>query len=40
MFEEAYGGHRVKCDGLYILSSWSGIIKRCGPVGVGVAFLE
>jgi hypothetical protein len=28
------------CDGLYMLGTGSGTIKRCGPVGVGVALLE
>jgi hypothetical protein len=28
------------CDGLYMLSPGSGVIRRCGPVGVGVALLE
>jgi hypothetical protein len=25
------------CDGLYILGPGNGIIRRCGPVGVGVS---
>jgi len=28
------------CDGWYILGPGSGTIRRCGPVGVGVALLE
>jgi hypothetical protein len=28
------------CDGLYMLGPGSITIKRCGPVGVGVALLE
>ena len=27
-------------DGLYMLGSRSGTIRRCGPVGIGVALLE
>jgi hypothetical protein len=30
----------VECYGLYMLSPVSGTIRRCGPVGVGVALLE
>jgi hypothetical protein len=29
-----------ECDDLSMLSPGSGTIKRCGPVGVGVALLE
>jgi hypothetical protein len=28
------------CDGLYMLGPESGTIRRCSPVGVGVALLE
>jgi hypothetical protein len=28
------------CDALYMLSLGSGMIRRCGPVGVGVVLLE
>jgi hypothetical protein len=27
-------------DGLYILSPGSGTFRKCGPVGIGVGFLE
>jgi hypothetical protein len=37
MFEQAYGGQGVKCDGLYMLGPGSGRIRRCGFVGVGVS---
>ena len=40
MFDQGYGGQRVECDGLYMLGPGSGTIRRCGPVGVGVALLE
>lgn len=30
----------TSCYGLYMLNSGSGTIRRCGPVGVGVALLE
>ena len=29
-----------KCDGLYVLGSGSGTIRKCGFIGVGVALLE
>ena len=29
-----------KCDGLYVLGSGSGAIRRCGFIGVGVALLQ
>ena len=32
--------HYDICYGLYMLGPGSGTIKRCGPVGVGVALLE
>ena len=35
MFEQAYGGQGVECDGL--LGPGSGTIRRCGPVAVGVS---
>ena len=28
---------KLKCDGLYMLGSGSGTIRRYGPVGVGVS---
>jgi hypothetical protein len=31
------GAQGVECDGLYILGPGSGIIWRCGLVGVGVS---
>jgi hypothetical protein len=34
-----YDVHRG-CDSLYMLGPGSDTIRRCGPVGVGVAFLE
>jgi hypothetical protein len=37
MFEPAYGGQGVECDGLYMLSPGSGTIWRCGLVGAGVS---
>jgi hypothetical protein len=40
MFEQAYGGQGVECDGLYMLGAGSGTIRRCGPVGVSVALSE
>jgi hypothetical protein len=40
MFENAYRGQGMDCDGLYMLSSGNGTISRCGPVQVGVVFLE
>ena len=40
MLEQAFGGQGVKYDGWYILSPGSGIIRRCGPVGVGVCHCE
>ena len=40
MFEQAYGGQGVECDGSYLLGSGSGTIRSCGPIGVGVALLE
>jgi hypothetical protein len=30
----------ANCDGLYMFDPGSGTIRRCGPVGVGVALLE
>jgi hypothetical protein len=30
----------IYSDGLYMLSSGSGTIRRCSPAAVGVAFLE
>jgi hypothetical protein len=37
MFGQAYGGQGVECDGLYMFGPESGTIRRCDPVGVGVA---
>jgi hypothetical protein len=37
VFEQAYEGQGVKCDGLYMLGPGSGTIKRCGPVVVSVS---
>lgn len=48
---QAYVGQEMGCDGLYrngphrlvCLNSWpigSGPVRRCGHVGVGMAFLE
>jgi hypothetical protein len=37
----ASGNHQdVRCDALYMLVPGSGMIWRCGFVGVGVALLE
>ena len=38
MFEQAYGGQGMECDGLYILSPGNDTIRGFGPVGVGVAY--
>ena len=40
MFEQAYGGQGVKCDGLYMFDPGSDTIRRCGPVRVGVDLLR
>ena len=40
MFEQAYGGQGVECGGLNMLGPGNGTIRRCGLIGVGVAFLE
>jgi hypothetical protein len=40
MFEQAYGGQGVECDGLYMLGPGSDTIRRCSLVGVGMALLE
>jgi hypothetical protein len=31
---------QIACDGLYILGPGSGTIGRCGPVGIGMTWLE
>jgi hypothetical protein len=36
MFEQAYRGWGVECDGFYMLGPGSDIIRRCGPVGISV----
>ena len=36
MFEQAYGGQGVECDGLYMFGLGSGTIRRCSLVGIGV----
>jgi hypothetical protein len=38
--EQAYRGQGLECDSLHRLDPGSGIIRRCGPVGVGVALLK
>ena len=40
MFDLAYGGQGVECDGLNMLGPGSGTTRRCGLAGVGVALLE
>ena len=40
MFEQAYGGRGVECDGLYILGPGCGTVRRCGLVGVGKTLLH
>jgi hypothetical protein len=40
MFEQVDGGEGVECDGLYMLSPESSTNRRCGPIGVGMDFLE
>jgi hypothetical protein len=37
MFEQAYWGQIVECDGLHMLGPRSGTIRSYGPVGVSVA---
>jgi hypothetical protein len=37
LFEQAYGGQGVECDGLYMLGLGSGTIRRYGLVGIGVS---
>ena len=34
------GGHKVECDGLYMLDPGSGTIGRCSLVGVSLTLLE
>ena len=36
MLEQAYGDQGGECDGLYMLGSGGGTIRRCDLVGVGV----
>ena len=41
--EARFGLRKVSvgwCDSLYMLGPGSGTIRKCGPVGVGVALLE
>jgi hypothetical protein len=38
--QTSFQGQGVECDGLTMLGSGSGIIRRCGLVGVGVTSLE
>jgi hypothetical protein len=40
MFEQAYGGQGVECDGLNMLGPENDPIKRCGLVEITVALLE
>ena len=40
VFEQAYEGQGVKCDGLYMLGPGSDTIRKYGLVGVDVALLE
>jgi hypothetical protein len=37
---EGGGRQGVECAGLFMLDSGSGTVRRCGPVGVGVALLD
>ena len=37
MFEQAYGGQGVECDGLYMLGQGSGTNRRYGLVRVGMS---
>jgi hypothetical protein len=40
MFRQIYRGQGVECDCLYMLSPGIGIIRGCGPVGVGLTLLQ
>ena len=40
MFEQAYGGQGVDCDGLHMLGQGSGTVWRCGLVGAHPGLLK
>jgi hypothetical protein len=37
IFEQAYGGQGVECDGLYMLGPGGGTIRMYGLVGLGAS---